>query len=81
MTFEIITRFTPQAYQARCGKLRSTCTAGAEWAAKALATKLINHAVSTGEMMRPAIHELTKTSQTASYDAPETWRLTLKESL
>lgn len=105
MTFEIITRFSSHTFHARfpkrkeklvCGNphclsgLKASATPGHEFAAKALAKKLITHIEAGGEIdckttfRKAAIDSLVPISQpendTYSYTEPVKWRLTLKEA-
>lgn len=104
MTFEIVTRFSSHTFHARfpkrkeklvCGNprclsgLKASSTPGHEFAAKALAKKLIAHIADGGEIdckmtfRNAAIDSLVPISQpendTYSYTEPVTWLLTLTE--
>ena len=81
MTVEIVTKYGLNTYSAKCEELRlkATCTAGDEWAARAMATKVINHMVKFRGMKNPYIDELVMVRKSQDYTQPVTWRLTLKE--
>lgn len=81
MTFDLSTRYTPATYHAKVvnGRLKATCTCGHEFAAKALAVKVINQVFSSGEMAFPVISSLKQVDEPKDHTAPVSWRLILKE--
>lgn len=81
MIFEIITKYGTQTYSAQCKelKLKATCTCGQEYAAKAVATKVINYVVKFRDVKNPVIEEMVKIYEPSDHTAPVKWRLTLKE--
>ena len=80
MNFLIKTRYTPSACHASCEGLKATCTAGEEWAAKAVITKIINRLTSAGEMKLPRVISLEQTSGCKEWNVPKEWLAVIAES-
>lgn len=82
MTFEIVTKYGTQTYSAQCKelKIKATCTCGQEWAARAVATKVINYVVKFRDAKNPVIESLVKVHEPSDHTEPVKWMLTLKEA-
>jgi len=80
MKIEIITRFSPTTYSARAVgySVKATATSGHDWAAQAVANKLLK--MFFMEMKNPVISSLSKVSDPKNYTDPIHWNLILKEA-
>lgn len=89
MTFQIITKWGYSTFRAKCGKVSASSTASHEWAARAVARKLITECMASGRMINPAVDSLVDESHPTEFyggdfvsilSQPRQWKLDLREA-